>query len=117
MISLGFISTEKSGMSRKRMCIVPNLVRLAQIVEDISTSNTEDKYLKINEVFINFDNVLFLEDDLTYKKRASESSGWPPDLDNRISITKIYFNAMPNSKNEHIYVLGDALSITEKLGV
>ena len=95
---------------------MPRLVRLAQIVENTSVSDASNKHLKVSEIFINSDNVIFIEEDSAYKRRVSQSPHWPNDLDSRINITKIHFNTMSNSKYEHVHVLGDALNIAEKLG-
>tara|TARA_R110002110_G_scaffold313709_2_gene526967 strand:+ start:578 stop:874 length:297 start_codon:yes stop_codon:yes gene_type:complete len=98
---------------------MPKLIRLAQIIKKLSASNTGASEIapRIGEIFINPDNIVFLEDDSLYKEQINQSPGWPSELDDRINITKIYFNTASDLEYNYIYVLGDAANIAEKLGV
>ena len=90
------------------------LIKLAEIREAPTRYRSQKKF-SIGEIFINPAFVSFLREDLSYKKYLKTSQSWPPDLNEDVGLTRIYFGDSFDLNSA--CVLGEIIDVATKLGV
>ena len=86
-------------------------------IKKANPATLENKKALVSEVAINSDHVAVIRPNGPLKQKLLDLEAWPPDLDERIGITKIHM-ALNNSNDFcTIDVLGDLEMIIKKMEI
>ena len=97
------------------MYIMNNYLLLTEIRLDTFIPGKKTPQVTLEEIVVNPAHVVMMRQDEYLKQNILDFNKWPEELDQRVTLTKIFMNLGGSHTSSSITVLGDAKIIAQKL--